>query len=120
MMHSSLGLRLIDTASLSDANKALAVLAPTIRPLVPGLRMAGRAVTANANDDLMSVIGALEIAGPGDVLVVAAGDRGRGGVGRAVRHRGVPSRTRRDRDRRPVTRYARHCDVLACRSTPVV
>ncbi len=66
-------LRLIDTASLSDANKALDVLPPTIRPLVPGLRMAGRAVTAQANDDLMSVIGALEIAGPGDVLVVAAG-----------------------------------------------
>ena len=68
-------LGVIDTASLSDANKALAVLAPTIRPLVPGLRMAGRAVTAKANDDLMSVIGALQIAGPGDVLVVAAGDR---------------------------------------------
>jgi 4-hydroxy-4-methyl-2-oxoglutarate aldolase len=66
-------LRLIDTASLSDANKTLPVLPPTIRPLVPGLRMAGRAVTAKANDDLMSVIGALEIAGPGDVLVVAAG-----------------------------------------------
>ena len=66
-------LRLLDTASLSDANKALHVLPATIRPLVPGLKMAGRAVTANANDDLMSVIGALQIAGAGDVLVVAAG-----------------------------------------------
>ena len=66
-------LRLIDTASLSDANKALAVLPPAVRPLVPGLRMAGRAVTARANGDLMSVIGALEIAGAGDVLVVSAG-----------------------------------------------
>jgi len=66
-------LRLLDTASLSDANKALHVLPATIRPLVPGLKMAGRAVTANANDDLMSVIGALQIAGTGDVLVVAAG-----------------------------------------------
>jgi 4-hydroxy-4-methyl-2-oxoglutarate aldolase len=66
-------LRLIDTASLSDANKSLPVLSPAIRPLVPGSRMAGRAITAKANDDLMSVIGALEIAGPGDVLVVAAG-----------------------------------------------
>lgn len=35
--------------------------------------MAGRAVTAVANDDLMSVIAALEIGGDGDVLVVAAG-----------------------------------------------
>ena len=35
--------------------------------------MAGRAVTAVANGDLMSVIGALEIGGAGDVLVVSAG-----------------------------------------------
>jgi 4-hydroxy-4-methyl-2-oxoglutarate aldolase len=69
-------LRLIDTASLSDANKALHVLPSAIRPLVPGLKMAGCAVTANANDDLMSVIGALEVAGLGDVLVVAAGEKG--------------------------------------------
>ena len=74
-------LRLMDTASLSDANKALPVLTSAIRPLVPGLRMAGRAVTARANDDLMSVIGALEISGPGDVLVVAAGDRNEAVVG---------------------------------------
>ena len=66
-------LRHIDTASLSDANKALHVLPPAIRPLVPGARMAGRAVTAVANDDLMSVIGALEIGGADDVLVVSAG-----------------------------------------------
>jgi len=66
-------LRLIDTASLSDADKALPVLPREIRPLVPGLKMAGRAVTARADGDLMSVIGALEIAGPGDVLVVSAG-----------------------------------------------
>lgn len=66
-------LRLIDTASLSDANKALPVLPSAIRPLLPGLKMVGRAVTAKANGDLMSVIGALEIAGPGDVLVVSAG-----------------------------------------------
>ncbi len=66
-------LRLIDTASLSDANKGLPVLPAAIRPLLPGLKMVGRAVTAQANGDLMSVIGALEIAGPGDVLVVSAG-----------------------------------------------
>ena len=67
-------LRHIDTASLSDANKAMRVLPPSIRPLVAGRRMAGRAVTAVANGDLMSVIGALEIGGPGDVLVVSAGE----------------------------------------------
>ena len=67
-------LRHIDTASLSDANKAMRVLPPSIRPLLAGRRMAGRAVTAVANGDLMSVIGALEIGGPGDVLVVSAGE----------------------------------------------
>ena len=67
-------LRHIDTASLSDANKAMRVLPPSIRALAPGARMAGRAVTAVANGDLMSVIGALEIGGPGDVLVVSAGE----------------------------------------------
>jgi 4-hydroxy-4-methyl-2-oxoglutarate aldolase len=67
-------LRHIDTASLSDANKAMHVLPPSIRPLVSGARMAGRAVTAVANGDLMSIIGALEIGGPGDVLVVSAGE----------------------------------------------
>lgn len=72
-------LRHIDTASLSDANKELRVLSPAIRPLVLGGRMAGRAVTAVANEDLMSVIGALEIGGVDDVLVVAAG-----GCNRAV------------------------------------
>ena len=66
-------LRHIDTASLSDANRELRVLPAAIRPLMLGGHMAGRAVTAVANQDLMSVIGALEISGLGDVLVVAAG-----------------------------------------------
>lgn len=66
-------LRRIDTSSLSDADRSLHVVAAGIRPLVPGLRLLGRAVTAQANGDLMSVIAALHAAEPGDVLVVAAG-----------------------------------------------
>jgi 4-hydroxy-4-methyl-2-oxoglutarate aldolase len=66
-------LRHIDTASLADANRALRVLPVGIRPLVLGGRMVGRAVTAAANGDLMSVIGALELGGVDDVLVVSAG-----------------------------------------------
>ncbi|MEP7046619.1 MAG: RraA family protein [Ilumatobacteraceae bacterium] len=65
-------LRHIDTASLSDANKSLPVLTAALRPLLLGARMAGRAVTAVANGDLMSVIGALDLGGPGDVLVVSS------------------------------------------------
>jgi 4-hydroxy-4-methyl-2-oxoglutarate aldolase len=64
-------LRRVDTTSLSDADKGLRVLPPTIRPIVPGPRMVGRAVTAQANQDLRSVLAALELSGPGDVLVVA-------------------------------------------------
>jgi 4-hydroxy-4-methyl-2-oxoglutarate aldolase len=66
-------LRHVDTTCLSDADKKLRVLPPTIRPLVTGRRMVGRAVTAQANEDLRSVLAALELSGPGDVLVVAGG-----------------------------------------------
>lgn len=63
----------IDASSLSDANKALRVVSSDIRPVRAGVRLLGRAVTAQANADLMSVIAALRQAGPGDVLVVEAG-----------------------------------------------
>ncbi len=66
-------LRRVDATSLSDADKSLRVVASAIRPIVPGLRLLGRAVTAEANGDLMSVIAALQGSGAGDVLVVAAG-----------------------------------------------
>jgi 4-hydroxy-4-methyl-2-oxoglutarate aldolase len=66
-------LRRIDASSLSDADKTLRVLDAGIRPVVPGLRMLGRAVTADAHGDLMPVVAALQQARPGDVLVVAAG-----------------------------------------------
>lgn len=63
----------VDAASLCDAGPGLRVLPPELRPVAPGARLAGRAVTADAGEDLMSVLGALNVAGPGDVLVVATG-----------------------------------------------
>jgi regulator of RNase E activity RraA len=63
----------VDTASLCDAGPGLRVAGPELRPIVAGTRMVGRAVTADARDDLMAVLGALDLAAPGDVLVVAAG-----------------------------------------------
>jgi 4-hydroxy-4-methyl-2-oxoglutarate aldolase len=66
-------LRRIDTTSLSDADRSLRVVPPAIRPVAPGTRLLGRAVTAEAHGDLMSVIAALQEARAGDVLVVAAG-----------------------------------------------
>ncbi|HYB18997.1 MAG TPA: RraA family protein [Streptosporangiaceae bacterium] len=58
---------------MSDAGKSLRVLPAAIRPVSAGSRLLGRAVTANARDDLLAVLGALQHSGPGDVLVVAAG-----------------------------------------------
>ncbi|HEY5822353.1 MAG TPA: RraA family protein [Propionibacteriaceae bacterium] len=63
----------IDASSLSDADKSLRVVSAKIRPVRPGVRLVGRAVTARANADLMSVIAALRQAGAGDVIVVEAG-----------------------------------------------
>ena len=63
----------VDTTSLADAGRALRVLPAEIRPIRPGLRMVGRALTVDARGDLMSVIEGLQQAGPGAVLVVAAG-----------------------------------------------
>jgi 4-hydroxy-4-methyl-2-oxoglutarate aldolase len=68
----------VDTASLCDAGPSLRVAGPELRPIVAGTRLVGRAVTADAGDDLMPVLGALELAGPGDVLVVAAGEQAGG------------------------------------------
>ena len=66
-------LRRIDASSLSDADKTLRVVGSAIRPVTPGARLLGRAVTAQANGDLMSVIAALHESRAGDVLVVEAG-----------------------------------------------
>ena len=66
-------LSLVDAASLCDAGPGLRVLPSQLRPVAPGARLIGRAVTADAAEDLMSVLGALSLAGPGDVLVVATG-----------------------------------------------
>jgi 4-hydroxy-4-methyl-2-oxoglutarate aldolase len=71
----------VDTASLCDAGPDLRVLPPELRPLAFGYRLAGRAVTVDAGDDLMSVLGGLHAAGPGDVLVVATDGAGRAMAG---------------------------------------
>lgn len=63
----------VDTTSLVDAGRGLRVLPRAIRPVRSGLRLVGRALTVDAQGDLMSVIEGLRQSGPGDVLVVAAG-----------------------------------------------
>jgi 4-hydroxy-4-methyl-2-oxoglutarate aldolase len=62
----------IDVSALSDADKTLPVVAPTVRAMIPDVRMAGPAFTVVAEDDHLPVMTALAEAAPGDVLVVAA------------------------------------------------
>jgi RraA family protein len=71
----------LDASTVSDAGKSLRVLPAAIRPVSVGSRLLGRAVTANARDDLLAVLGALQHSGPGDVLVVATGGSQRAVVG---------------------------------------
>jgi regulator of RNase E activity RraA len=61
----------VDTTSLVDAAGGLRVLPSALRPIRPGLRLVGRALTVDARDDLMSMLAGLQQSGPGDVLVVA-------------------------------------------------
>ena len=65
----------IDVSALSDADKALAVLDPAIRAMIPDVRMAGPAYTVTAHDDHLPVMSALAEAAPGDVIVIG-GDGG--------------------------------------------
>ena len=66
----------IDSTSLADAGGgSLRLLPLELRPIRPGLRMVGRALTVDAHDDLMPVLAGLHQAGPGDVLVVLGHDR---------------------------------------------
>ena len=61
----------IDTTSLKDAGPGLRVLPAALRPIRPGVRLLGRAVTVDAREDLMPVLAGLAESGPGDVLVIA-------------------------------------------------
>ena len=61
----------IDTTSLKDAGPGLRVLPAALRPIRPGVRLLGRALTVDAREDLMPVLAGLAQSGPGDVLVIA-------------------------------------------------
>ncbi|HEX8121759.1 MAG TPA: hypothetical protein VF549_10900 [Solirubrobacteraceae bacterium] len=64
----------VSTTSLVDAGPGLRVLPRTLRPVRPGLRLVGRALTVDAREDLMPVLAALQQSGRGDVLVVRGND----------------------------------------------
>ena len=65
----------IEVSALCDADKALPVVDPAIRAMVPDVRMAGPALTVVAEDDHLPVFSALARAAAGDVLVIATNGR---------------------------------------------
>ena len=123
----------IGTTSLVDAGQGrLRVFPAELRPIRPGLRMVGRALTVDAHDDLMPMLAGLRLAGPGDVLVVKGHEQHavagelfatealrRGVTGIVIDGRCRDSRTLAQLDL-PV--YARGVAPTACpaRSVPVI
>ena len=64
----------LDPAAIADANKAIRVLLPSIRPIQSGLQLLGQAYTVQCKDDFFAVIAALDDAMPGDILVIDTQD----------------------------------------------
>lgn len=60
----------IEASHLADADKSLRVMDAGLQRLNPGPKLVGPARTVVAREDFMSVMVALEAAGPGDVLVI--------------------------------------------------
>src|SRR5688572_26540037 len=61
----------VEVSALSDADKSLPIVDPDVRAMVPGVRMAGPALTVAAEDDHLPLFDALAAAAAGDVLVIA-------------------------------------------------
>jgi 4-hydroxy-4-methyl-2-oxoglutarate aldolase len=66
--------RVLDAAAVHEAYGRRGNLSPDIRPIQQGVRIAGRAVTAQVQPgDNRAIHHAVLAGGPGDILVVAAG-----------------------------------------------
>lgn len=65
----------VDTTAICDADKTTRVMDSAIRPRSAEPRIAGPAFTVRCRDDFLPVLRAIEVAEPGDVIVVDGGAR---------------------------------------------
>lgn len=65
----------VDTTLICDADKATRVMDDGIRPRSANRRIFGPAFTVRCRDDHLAVLRAVELAAPGDVIVVDGGSR---------------------------------------------
>src|SRR5258705_10501496 len=79
-------LRSHGVATVHEVMGRIGLLRPTIRPILEGAQLAGRAITvlATAGDNWM-IHAATEVCGPGDVLVVAVPVESTDGMGGGIR-----------------------------------
>ena len=66
---------LVDTTALCDVDKAARVMDGGIRPRSANTRILGPAFTVRCREDFLGVLRAVELAAPGDVVVVDGGCR---------------------------------------------
>ena len=64
----------VDTTAICDADKGARVVSPAIRCRSRQPRVCGPAFTVRCRDDFFAVLRAVELASPGDVIVVDGGD----------------------------------------------
>lgn len=65
----------VDTTAICDADKTTRVMDSAIRPRSAKARICGPAFTVRCRDDFLAVLRAVEMASPGDVVVVDGGER---------------------------------------------
>lgn len=65
----------VDTTAICDADKTTRVMDSAIRPRSANAGIFGPAFTVRCRDDFLAVLRAIEMASPGDVVVVDGGER---------------------------------------------